>query len=73
MPSDPGDNRPSTGTRTSQVARAGYEGYGGWLDWKTYDGRDMPQWDDLPVRIQMAWVAGIAAAVRKLSAPEGGG
>jgi hypothetical protein len=74
MPSNPGDNKPSTGVRATEVARAGYEGYGDWTDWKTFDGRDMPRWDDLPARTQLAWVAACGAIVRKLhQTPQGEG
>jgi hypothetical protein len=73
MPSNSGDNKPSTGARVSDVARAGYEAYGDWTEWRTWDGRDMPRWTDLPTRTQMAWVAAAGAITRKLSAPEGGG
>lgn len=74
MPSHPDDNKPSIGARiATDVVRAGYEGYAEWTGWKTYDGRDMPRWDDLPTRTRMAWVAGIGAAVRKILTPPDGG
>jgi hypothetical protein len=74
MPSHPGDNarkskEPNTGVRASEVARAGYEAYGEWTEWKTHDGRDMPDWDDLPVTTRMAWVAAAGAVTRKILAP----
>ena len=37
--------------------RMGYEEYAVSTGGKTYDGRDMPQWDDLPERIKSAWCA----------------
>lgn len=67
MPSHPDDNKPRTGVRATEVARAGYEGYYDWTDGKTFDGRDMPLWDDLPARTQLAWVAACGAIVRKLN------
>jgi hypothetical protein len=44
-------------------ARRGYEGYAASTGGKTFDGRDMPRWDELPPRIQEAWRAAIVAAV----------
>jgi hypothetical protein len=69
MPSNPGDNKPSTGVRATDVARAGYEGYGDWTGWRTYDDRDMPRWDDLPDNTRLAWVAAAAAITRKVLRP----
>lgn len=66
MASHPGDNKPPTGLRATEVARAGYEGYGNWTDWKTFDGRDMPRWDDLPDRTRLAWVAASGAIFKKI-------
>lgn len=40
-----------------------YEAYGDSVDWKTFDGRPMPEWSDLGERIQQAWVdAALAVA-----------
>jgi len=47
----------------SSQAKRGYEGYAASTGGKTFDGRDMPLWDDLPARIQEAWRAAIAAAI----------
>jgi hypothetical protein len=69
MPSHPGDNKPPTGVRASEVARAGYEAYGEWTEWKTHDGNDMPDWDGLSDRTRMAWVAAAGAITRKLFRP----
>ena len=38
----------------SEQARRGYEGYAKSTGGKTFDGRDMPTWDELPARIQAA-------------------
>ena len=43
------------------LGRVGYEAYGQHTRWQTYDGRAMPQWDDLSDRTREAWAA--AAAV----------
>lgn len=69
MPEHPDDNKPSTGVRASDVARAGYEGYGEWTGWKTFDDRDMPRWDDLSERTRLAWVAAAGAIVRVVLKP----
>ena len=42
---------------------AGYTAYAEHTDNKTFDGRDMPNWRDLPVRIQAAWEAAAGAIV----------
>lgn len=43
----------------------GYEAYALFTGGKTFDNRDMPQWKDLPDRIQAAWeAAGIAILMR---------
>jgi hypothetical protein len=47
----------------SEQARRGYEGYAKSTGGKTFDGRDMPTWEELPLRIQEAWREAIAAAV----------
>jgi hypothetical protein len=74
MPSHPGDNarkskEPNTGPRVTDVARVGYEAYGEWTEWKTHDGRDMPNWGGLSDRTRMAWVAAAGAITRKLLRP----
>ena len=41
--------------------RIGYEAYAHSTGGKTFDGRDMPRWEDLPDPIQTAWeAAGLA-------------
>lgn len=37
------------------LAREMYEAYGGYTDWKNFQGNPMPQWNELPERIQKAW------------------
>lgn len=48
------------------AARAGYEGYAAFTGGKTFDGRDMPTWDQLPDRIRQAWAAGVEAGAKKI-------
>ena len=38
-------------------ARIGYDGYAASTGGKTFDGRTMPKWDELPDRIKEAWRA----------------
>lgn len=46
-------------------ARIGYDGYAKSTDGKTFDGRDMPGWDDLPERIRDAWKAATDAVLKE--------
>lgn len=41
----------------SDLARIGYEAYAKHTGGKTFDGRDMPDWSDLPPRTVLAWRA----------------
>lgn len=47
----------------SAQARRGYEGYAKSTGGKTFDGRQMPAWNELPELIKEAWREAIAAAV----------
>lgn len=60
--------RDAPGSRPSaqEVAQAGYEGYAECTGGKTFDGRDMPLWADLPDRTKTAWVAAAAGIRRKI-------
>jgi hypothetical protein len=69
MPENPDTEALGPDVRAREVARAGYEGYARWTGFKTFDGRDMPQWDDLPDSTQLAWVAAAGSIVRKMYAP----
>lgn len=44
-----------------ELAEAGYRGYAAHTGGLTFDGRQMPTWDDLPVRTVGAWVAAVVA------------
>lgn len=37
------------------AAKRGYDAYGHFRDWKTFDNRPMPLWDNLTPEIQEAW------------------
>lgn len=37
------------------LGKAGYEAYAKSTGGKTFDGREMPKWEDLPQRIRDAW------------------
>jgi hypothetical protein len=45
------------------MGKIGYEAYAQHTGGKTFDGRDMPRWEDLPERIRSAWRAA-ADAIR---------
>lgn len=49
----------------------GYEAYATSTGGKTFDGRDMPTWLDLPERIQAAWEAAAIAIVEAARPPVG--
>lgn len=51
------------------AGRAGYDGYARSTGRKTFDGRDMPAWEDLPSRIQNAW-SDAAIAILALQAAQ---
>lgn len=52
----------------SDLAKIAYRAYATSTGGKTFDGRDMPDWDDLGDRVQAAWTAA-AEAVRVAVAP----
>lgn len=52
------------------LGKIGYEAYAKFTGGKTFDGRDMPAWDDLGEKIQGAWT--IAADAIWAAVPEGG-
>lgn len=57
--------------RGVDLGRVGYEAYGDYTGWKTFDGRDMPHWANLGERVQASWrVAG--AAIREAVSEHGG-
>ena len=41
-----------------------YKAYGEHRKWLTYDGKPMPQWEDLKPEIQSAWCAAAGAAAK---------
>ena len=36
-------------------AKIGYDAYGDNADWKNYQGKPMPTWDELPENIKESW------------------
>ena len=40
---------------SADLGRVGYEAYAAFTRGKTYDGREMPAWQDLPDRTRRAW------------------
>lgn len=47
----------------TDLGEKAYRAYGESTGGKTFDGRDMPSWDDLGERIQAAWCAAAQAVV----------
>lgn len=39
------------------TGQIGYDAYGEFTGWRTFDGRPMPEWVDLGERVQGAWQA----------------
>lgn len=52
------------------LARIAYAAYGQTTNYKNYQGNPMPNWDDLGVAIQTAWVAAAEAVADELSAAD---
>lgn len=56
------------------LARIAYDAYGLVVEYKNFQGKKMPEWDQLPPKIQKAWVAAAHASAtelaRVLSIPE---
>lgn len=47
-----------------KYGQIGYEAYADATGGKTFDGREMPKWSELPERIENAWEAAAAAITR---------
>ena len=56
-----------------EQAHVAYDAYAAFTGGKTFDGRDMPQWHELPERIRGAWRAAIEAVYGPASPSEGSG
>ncbi len=41
------------------MAQEAYKAYGSVTDWKNYQGLPMPEWKNLPPKIQEAWRASV--------------
>jgi hypothetical protein len=53
---------------TSTLAQMAYRAFGNWSEWKTPQGKRMPDWEELPVSIKNAWTSAaesVAVLVRK--------
>ncbi|MEH1808433.1 hypothetical protein [Nostoc sp.] len=48
-----------------ELAKIGYRAYGETTDFKNYQGLPMPNWEDLPEKIQIAWMAAAVAIAKK--------
>lgn len=52
-----------------ELAKAGYEAYGEFADWKNFRGDRMPDWDELPDPQRHAWVSAAGAMYRAIMTP----
>ncbi len=50
-----------------EYGQAGYDAYAQCTGGKTFDGRDMPLWSELPQRIQDAWNAAAEAIEERIA------
>lgn len=48
------------------LARTMFDAYGANCGWRTFNGREMPRWDDIDGRIQKNWKAAALAALESL-------
>ena len=52
---------------TEEYAKIAFEAYSESTGGKTYDGKPIPKWNELPEHVQRAWSAAAAAIINKLS------
>lgn len=48
-----------------QDGQIAYNAYGDHASWKTFDGRDMPRWDELGPVVRSHWIAAAARVARR--------
>ena len=46
------------------LAKVGYEAYGEHAEWKAYDGKPMPRWEELPEHIRIEWAVAARAIAK---------
>lgn len=44
-----------------ELAKTAYNAYGNNRQWLTFDGREMPKWENIGEAIQIAWIAAVLA------------
>lgn len=49
---------------TTDLAASAYDAYGSVTDHKNYQGLPMPKWEELPPKIQEAWIAAVTHVVQ---------
>lgn len=49
------------------LAKTAFDAYGDYADWKTFDGRPMPQWEEVGFDVQSRWQASVKAVIDTLS------
>lgn len=55
------------------LGAAAYNAYGEFVAWKAHDGTLLPSWDDLALRVQMAWCAAADAVREAIEGPDSQG
>lgn len=48
-------------TNYRELGHIGYDAYGDVADWKAWNGKPMPKWDELPEDIRVKWTASAVA------------
>ncbi len=52
-----------------ETAHVAYDAYGDFVEWKNFRGDPMPQWGQLPEKIQGTWRAACAAISHPIGSP----
>ncbi len=52
----------------ADLARVMFDAYGAHCNWKAWDGRPMPSWDDITEHVRSHWEAAAQAAMDALAA-----
>lgn len=68
----PLDRRDAMGTPFdyTYLGKVGYDAYGADADWKNYQGKPMPKWEELPADIRRKWT--VAAKAITAALPKAG-
>ena len=53
-----------------ELAMAAYTAYGDYVEWRNYQGREMPLWTELGDKIQGAWMAAASRVAEQVTKAE---